>query len=225
MIYRSWKRLAAGAAVTALAACASVEAPEAPDAPEVAGFAPPPVGTEIDWRFVYAEGGSDEVTSRVVAIGEDFTLYQADTSYAPTDSFDFFVEFAGVFFVSCDNEMPTASERQAALDLWPLTAGGSMSVGGEFGGDVSIGKAATVLTGKTVTDVVWSEFSYTEAGQTYTDRAAVSPELGTVVEMRWDDGALDLVRDIRLGEAERDQPGLAKSFKATLGNCASLLES
>lgn len=219
---RAWKLVAAGAAVSVLAACASVEVPEVVEA---AGFTPPPVGTEIDWRYVYAEGGIDEVTSRVVAVGEDFTLFQADTSYAPTDSFDFFVEFAGVFFVSCDNEMPTASERQAALDLWPLTAGGSMSVGGEFGGDVSIGKAATVLTGKTVTDVVWSEFSYTEAGQTYTDRVAVSPELGTVIEMRWDDGALDLVREIRLGEADRDQPGLAKSFKATLGNCASLLES
>lgn len=218
----TWKSVAAGAAVSVLAACASVDVSEEVEA---AGFIPPPVGTEIDWRYIYAEGGSDELTTRVVAVGEDFTLYQADTSYAPMNSYDFFVEFSGVFFVTCDNEMPSDSEREAALDLWPLTAGGAMNIDGEFGGDVRIGKAASVLTGKTVTDVVWTEFSYSENGQTYTDRAAVSPELGTVVEMRWDDGSVDLVREIRLGDPDADQKGMSKSFRATLGNCASLMKS
>ncbi|MEO0467009.1 MAG: hypothetical protein AAF216_10755 [Pseudomonadota bacterium] len=219
---RSLTKTLSAAACTALLASCTTTAEAPGEAVTEAGFTPPPVGTEIDWTFVYGEGDSDESTSRVVATGQDFAIYLSDTSYGGSDPFDYYVEFSGVFFTMCDGPMPSAAEREAALALWPLAAGNSSSVSGDWGGDVIIGEQASILVGKGMSDVVWTDFSYTEDGTVFTDKSAVSLELGTVVEMRWDDGALDLVRAIRPGTAD---PGTVLVDKPkTLGNCAALIK-
>lgn len=218
MMVRAIKTLLAGGIAVGLAACASV--PAAEEETEVV-FTPPPVGTEIDWQFVY-EGGSDLVTSRVVATGPDFTVFQADTSYPAGDPFDFFVEFSGgLFYATCDGRLPPVTERMTALSHWPLDEGGTFSVSGDLGGDVEIGKPASVMVSKEAMNVVWSSFSYVEDGVTYTDRAAISTELGTVVEMRWNDGAVDLIRDVRLGDGSVDMD--ADELQQALGNCGKLI--
>lgn len=209
-------RRATGIAVLAfVGACATT-----PD-DSSSGFTPPPVGTEIDWSMTYANGAREDFTSRMVANGDDFGIYLADTELAGDEPYHYYAEFAGgVFYASCGDPMPTMSERAAVMDLWPLDTGATADVGG----GIQIGSRESVTVNDQLIDVVWSNFSYRRDGRVYTDRFAVAPEHGLVIRMRQDldDGYADgIVRELRFaGDAET---GSSVPSRERLGSCEGLL--
>lgn len=206
------KSAAGAAALALLSACATM-----PDE-TVTDFAAPLVGTEVDWMFTYANGARESFTSRVVAAGDDFAIYLANTETAGNEPYHYYAEFAGgLFYTPCDQSLPTLAGRTAALNLWPLSAGERAQVGGE----VLVGERDSVTVGGQGIDVVWSEFSYTQDDKLSTDRFAVAADFGTVVEVHSDNGYVGVVRAIRPAEGA-DGGALIREVEL-LGECASLL--
>lgn len=206
------KSATCAAALTLISACATT-----PDE-ATSGFAPPAVGTEIDWEFTYSNGARETLTSRLIATGKDFAIFLADTELAGDQPYHYYAEFVGgVFYTSCGEPMPSTAEREAALGLWPLSTGETAAVGE----GIRIGQQDRVTVNGRPADVVWSDFTYSRDGKTYTDEFAVATEIGASVSVRYDDGSVGIARAFRPGDG--NESDMIDREPERLGNCESLI--
>lgn len=111
--------------------------------------------------------------------------------------------------------------RYVAPSQRVMRAGIRYTVAAEVGEGILIGKRDRVTVNGQPADVVWSDFTYSRAGETYTDRFAVATDIGASVKVRYDDGSMGIVREFRPGNGSEN--GVLDREPGLLGNCSSLL--
>ncbi|MAP94694.1 MAG: hypothetical protein CMK07_07055 [Ponticaulis sp.] len=92
-------------------------------------YTPPAPGTALNLTFQSAEEFSEDSRGRdvVVATGEDFAIHRYEsfaglTDIVPDDVY-YYVEFTPLAYVGCDEDMPSAEDRERAATIWPLSLG------------------------------------------------------------------------------------------------------
>jgi len=181
--------------VFAALTCASLIACNA--ASESGGYVPPKVGTEFNWKYIY-ESEATKAVVKVVATGPDFAVFLEKDSTA-------FVEFSGLDFMGCDEELPTADIRAALFDAWPLTAGTEIV---STSATITIKDKSVYRLDSKNQPVVWMDYDSATAGES-DDEFAISTDLNTIVQYKWGDGSEDLLSSVRVKDVKtvEVQPG------------------
>ncbi|MEM5518239.1 hypothetical protein WNY37_14865 [Henriciella sp. AS95] len=95
------------------------------------------------WSSSY-EGAQSSYRARVIAVGEDFVLFEPAGGEVWTEEEEdqsaasSFAEFSGLFVRFCDETMPSAEDRAALAAMWPLKPGDTAAVAGERPGKVTV---------------------------------------------------------------------------------------
>jgi len=106
----------------------------APDQPVSLG-----PGSIVFWTSAQ-DGNADRFRETLLIEGEDFAIYQTESDWAAGDETDYFVLFSGIYYNTCDLEMPNAEERAALAALWPLTEGDTAEIATDQGASVKLVK-------------------------------------------------------------------------------------
>lgn len=195
-------------AVWGLTACAETQ--------DANTYSAPPVGTEFNWEYAF----DDDITKalvQVVATGPDFAVFLEKDSTA-------FVEFSGLDFVGCDEDMPSAEIRAALKAAWPLKPG---TVIPSHAATLTIEEASEYRLGSDNEPVMWVNYDYTEDG-TKDDEFAVSTRLNSVVRHKWGEDGDDRLKSVTEKEVAtiEVQPGhvmLAGLNDVLVTGCMNLL--
>lgn len=160
-------------------------------------YSAPPVGTEFNWEYAF-ESDLTEAVVKVVATGPDFAVFLEDENTA-------FVEFSGLDFVGCDDDMPSAEIRAALKAAWPLKPGAVIP---SHSATLTIEEASEYRLGSDNEPVMWVNYDYTENG-TKDDEYAVSTRLNSVVRYKWGEGGDDRLNSVTQKEVAtvEVQPG------------------
>lgn len=173
-------------------------------------------GSTIYWTSAY-EGGTDKFQERFIYAGEDFDLYRTD---GDGDASDYFALFSGIYFTTCDTEMPTADERAQLAALWPLIEGASVEISTGDGAKYEVGAPApTFLMGETrAAHVIEGTYFGEDASR---ETLTILEDLPFTVGIQWEDGGKDTVTLITQPDA------VASTMVDTdlIGNCASLMNT
>jgi hypothetical protein len=182
-------------------------------------YHPPPPGTLLTWSYNF-DGDSFTRLSEIVAIGEDFVIYQTDIRYTARNSSQFVVEFSGVHAQTCNQPLPADEDRLALSSLWPLVPGASVSVkGGASPSQYLVQERASV------TFPAFAQFESEamriqgQVGEAEV-QLIVSDEHSIPISMVWSEG--NVGRVIEMIEPN-GQPGEAVDL-SSLGYCAGLLQ-
>jgi len=176
-------------------------------------------GSSIFWTSAH-DGGSDKFRETVIAQGDDFEIYRNDGEWSDGGVADHFALFSGIYFASCDTEMPTAEERAEIAGLWPLTSGASVELSNGNGARFEIGVSQEFfMMGKTwEAHTITGEYSGDEPSA---EELIVLDEFPLTVAVYWEDGTKDTATLVT-------KPTSVASTQIDtdlIGNCASLLNN
>lgn len=176
-------------------------------------------GSSIFWTSAY-DGGSDNFRETVIAQGDDFEIYRNDGDWSDGGVADHFALFSGIYFASCDTEMPSAEERTEIAGLWPLTSGASVELSNGNGTRFEIGVSQEFfMMGKTwAAHTITGTYSGDEPSE---EALIVLDEFPLTVAVHWEDGTKDTATLVT------KPTSVASTLIDTdlIGNCASLLNN
>lgn len=176
-------------------------------------------GSYVFWVSNY-DGGTDRFEEKLVYANGDLGIYQNLYDGVEPSPSEHFALFSGIYFVTCESEMPTPAEQEAIAGLRPFAPGKTATIATEDGAEIVVGEAAeTFLMGRD-----WPahivELSYpNEDGETSTETITVLNDFPLTVGIDWDDGTKDTAMLVTRSKENRAfvyDPDL-------IGNCASLL--
>ena len=174
-------------------------------------------GSVVYWTSVY-DGGSDEYREALLAEGEDFALYQMVSEWAEGGAGDYFALFSGIYYAPCEDEMPSAEEREAIAGLYPLSPGAKVAIGGDQGPTFTIGEATEFfLMGR---PRAAHKIDVTYAGDDPSEESiTVLDDMPLTVAIQWSDGARDSASLVTSPKSVASTP----VDTDLIGNCASLM--
>ncbi|GAB5458446.1 MAG: hypothetical protein Hens3KO_14760 [Henriciella sp.] len=176
-------------------------------------------GSNIYWLNGY-EGGYDQSREQLIALGDDFAIYKTISEYLTGDVSDYFALFSGIDYRTCDGDMPTADERRALSDLWPLTEGGSAQI--------SLPELATIEVGAATEFYLMDKrlpahnvtIDYSDNENTQDEALIVLDQIPVTVAIRWSETEKDTATLITGPKPEFT----ADLSEETIGSCAGLLK-
>ncbi len=176
-------------------------------------------GSDLYWTSAY-DGGSDRFKERMIAENGDVQIYQTDNEFAEGAPSDYFALFSGIYYATCDLDMPTAEERTALERLWPLTPGSVVEIKSGDGAKIEVGEPTEYfLMGKrrpahTVTGKYYGEEESSET-------LIVLDDVKLTVSINWQDDGKDSVTLVTKPDA------VASTYSNTdlIGTCADLLNT
>lgn len=176
-------------------------------------------GSEIFWTSAY-DGGSDNFYERLVAEQDDVQIFQSVSEWAAGDESDYFVLFSGIYYTGCDGEMPTAEERAAVANMWPLTPGSSVEIKTGDGAKFEIGEPTDFYLmgrGRPAHKVTGTYYGEEET----TEEFVVLNDVKLTVAIAWEEGGRDSATLVTKPDA------VASTFANTdlIGTCADLLNT
>lgn len=176
-------------------------------------------GSHIYWASVY-DGGSDNYRETLLVEGEDFALYQMVSDWAQGDTNDYFALFSGIYYAPCEDDMPTAQEREAIAGLYPLNPGDKVEIVSNGGASFTVGEATEFfLMGR---PRAAHQIDVVHAGDDPSEEAiVVLDDTPLTVAIQWDESARDLARLVTSPKSvasTRVDPDL-------IGSCASLMNN
>lgn len=176
-------------------------------------------GSELYWTSAY-EGSSDRFKEQLIAENGDVQIFRTDNEYSEGEPSDYFALFSGIYYTTCDLDMPTAEERAAVKALWPLTSGGVAEIKTGDGAKIEIGAPTEYyLMGRSrpahfVTGTYYGEEESSET-------LIVLDDVKLTVSIKWQDEGKDSAMLVT-------KPNAVASTMANtdlIGNCADLLNT
>ncbi len=151
-------------------------------------YAPPKVGTVLEYT-AYAAGEPDlNLKQVVVESGSDYALYAnvSETGKPPAEE-DFFLEFSGVYWQVCGDVMPSASERQSLQTLWPIQQGNSTILSGTDLAGKPIPVDVSVVSTKISEDIGFGALPAFDVKTTFDvpETTTFIPELSVASRIEW----------------------------------------
>ena len=176
-------------------------------------------GSEIFWTSAY-DGGSDKFYERLVVDQGDVQIFKTVNDYPAGDEGDYFVLFSGIYYTGCDSEMPTAEERTAVANLWPLTSGSTVEIKTGDGVKIEVGEQTEFfLMGRNrpahkVTATYYGDEETSE-------ELIILDDVKLTVGIAWQEGGIDSAMLVTKPDA------VASTFANTdlIGTCGDLLNT
>ena len=176
-------------------------------------------GSELYWTSAY-DGGSDRYKEQLIAENGDAHIFRTDTEYSEGEPSDYFALFSGIYYSTCDLEMPTAAERDALKALWPLTSGSVVELQSGDGAKIEIGAPTEYyLMGQSRPAHIVTGTYYGEEESTET--LVVLDDVQLTVSIEWQEDGKDSAMLVTKPDA------VASTMANTdlIGNCADLLNT
>lgn len=176
-------------------------------------------GSTVYWTSAH-DGNVDRFRETLVFQGEDFVLFKTNGDWGAGDETDYFALFSGIYYNTCDLEMPTTEERAALAALWPLTEGNKLEITTDQGTAFEVGAPIDYyLMGKahsahTITVAYKGE---EPSGETI----IVLDDLPVTVAVDWEEGGRDSVTLVTKPKSVASTP----VDTDLIGTCASLLNN
>lgn len=101
-------------------------------------------GSVIYWASLY-DGNSDRYHEELMVDLGDAHIYASDEAYRNGDASDYHALFSGIYFATCDTQMPTPAERAALAALWPLSEGARIEITSGGGASFTVGAPTTAF--------------------------------------------------------------------------------
>lgn len=165
-----------------------------------------------------SDGSTDRFQERLIAEKDDAQIYQTISDWQAEDASDYFALFSGIHFVSCDEGMPTAEERDKVAGLWPLTEGAVVELTSGDGATFEVKEPLDFfLMGKTYpAHIVSGKYGGDEPSE---EDLVILDEAPLTVRIDWEDGGRDTATLVTR------PPAVASPLEDldSIGNCASLL--
>lgn len=185
-------------------------------------YTPPAIGTELNWRYEY-EGEVELAKTEVIATGPDFAIHQ-DIDSTGEGYENYFVEFSGIDFKGCVDDMMSRQDRQALAAAWPLKAGTVLEFGEHT---LSIADAPPYKLGGAEIPVFSIEIDYKDPDSP-NDTFLFSKNLMTVVGNTWGAGGKDRAYSVQHNDVQTIEIKSGYSIKmgfdvTKLESCADLL--
>ena len=160
-------------------------------------YTPPKVGTVFSWQYLF-EDSVDDAEVEVVATGPDFAVFLENDATA-------FVEFSGLEFAGCEDDMPTRETRSDLNKAWPLAPGTELKTDSAT---ITIDEESVTRLGSKNEPVVWVSYAYNESDEA-DDAFAVSTNIGAIVHYKWGSGGEDQLVSVAENDVEtvEVQPG------------------
>lgn len=186
----------------------------APDQPVSLG-----PGSVVFWTSAQ-DGNADRFRETLLIEGEDFAIYQTESDWAAGDETDYFALFSGIYYNTCDLEMPNAEERDALAALWPLTEGDTAEIATDQGASVEIGEASEFfLMGKRHAA---HQISISYLGEEASEETVfVLDDVPMTVAVHWEGGGRDSATLVTRPKSVASTP----VDTDLIGTCASLLNN
>jgi hypothetical protein len=176
-------------------------------------------GSDLYWTSAY-EGGSDRFKERLIAENGDVQIFRTDNEFSEGAPSDYFALFSGIYYATCDLEMPTAEERAALEGLWPLTPGNQVEIKSGDGAKIEVGEPTEFfLMGKSrpAHIVTGKYFGEEESSETL----IVLNDVRLTVGINWQDDGKDSVTLV----TKPDAVASTNANTDLIGNCADLLKT
>lgn len=174
-------------------------------------------GSSIYWTSA-SDGNADRFRDTLLVQGEDFALFKTESDWGAGDETDYYALFSGIYYNTCDLEMPTDEERAALAGLWPLTEGNKVEITSDTGATFEVGSQAEFfLMGKmrAAHQVQGAYFGDDPSEETI----YVLDDLPLTVAVHWPEGGRDSVTLVTKPKSVASTP----VDTDLIGTCASLL--
>lgn len=176
-------------------------------------------GSSVYWTSAH-DGNADRFRETLLAQGEDFALFKTESEWAAGDEADYFALFSGIYYNTCDLEMPTAEERAALAGLWPLTEGGAVELSSDQGAIVEVGSQTEYYLMGQMRDAHSISLAYL-GDDPSEETIFVLDALPLTVAIHWQDGSQDSATLVTRPRSVASTP----VDTDLIGNCASLLNN
>lgn len=174
---------------------------EAPTAHQ--SYRPLPNNIMLVWDADDVEGQPQKLTQIVVGSGESATVFWSKNDIADMRAENFFVEYQGIYWVSCDVPAPSAEDLAALKAVWPLKVGNSADLNVPDGSTFAVSKVSISAEEKDfipdIGEMDVFQIDTTLAGGDV-DRAYFSPALSTSTQINWSTGGEERLIAIRRAE-------------------------
>ena len=176
-------------------------------------------GSAVYWTSAY-DGGNDQFHETLLVQGDDFAIFRSENEWSEGEVGDHFALFSGIYFITCDMEMPTKAERTALSEMWPLTEGATI--------DLSSGDAVAYVVGAPTEYFLMGKWhaAHTLSGTYQGDEPSeetliVLDDMPLTVGLHWEDGSRDAAMLVTQPKSVASTP----VDTDLIGNCASLLNN
>lgn len=175
-------------------------------------------GSHAFWATTYGSS-VDRYSEKILKTGDGYELFELHEDYKSGGPSDYYALFSGIYYASCDEDMPTADERDALKALFPLMPDKSVQIGtSESGTKISVqAPAEYFLMGKTWdAHTVKIEYTGEEPSE---EVVTVLNDMPLTVRIDWDEDSKDTLLLMT-----KPKPDATPELDTDLiGNCASLL--
>ncbi|MEL7041873.1 MAG: hypothetical protein AAGL90_10130 [Pseudomonadota bacterium] len=186
-------------------------------APE--GPVPMGPGSSIFWTSAF-DGNTDNFRETLLVQGDDFAIFQSEADWSEGDATDYFALFSGIYFNTCNLEMPTSEERQALAALWPLTEGATVEIATDEGATFSVGQSTEFYLMGEPRAAHSIDIAY-KGEEPSEETILVLDDMPLTVSVNWDDGSRDSVTLVTRPKVDP----LPELNTDLIGTCAALLDA
>ena len=152
--------------------------------------------------------------------GDDFAIFRTDSDWSEGGVTDHFALFSGIYYNTCDLEMPTMDERQAMAGLWPLSEGTKVDISTGDGASIEVGSAAELFLMGKPRSAHSVKISY-RGDDPSEESIIVLDEVPLTAAIFWEDGTRDTTTLVTRPTSVASTPVDID----LIGNCASLLNN
>jgi len=179
------------------------------------------VGSSLYWASVFEGSSADGFREKVLRVASDAELFRSGEEDDFLDESSFFALFSGILFRSCDQDMPTAEERDALAGLWPLTEGDEVSITSDGGATVIIGAPTQyfLMGAERAAHHVEIKYDTSTEEENFDEKLIVLDDLKLTVQIDWDDTSIDKVM---LVTRAKEQEPLSPEALTLLDQCTPL---
>lgn len=208
-----------------LSGCASTGGDAVADEPVDLSYGGLMPGSIVNW--IEVGGGFDSAYMNIaVARGPDYTIFfdpeWAEYAMEGEDvSAAYGVEFSGAVYFTCDEDMPSAADREAMASLKDMEKG-DVVVLPDLGLQIDVGKESqSNING--LGDITLRDYNihWNEEEGAETEYVSVAEEFDFTVKVTWSEGPPSVVAGVSLTEAAKP---LSLRHASSLGTCATLIE-
>ena len=166
------------------------------------------------------DGTADQYQEKLIAKGDDFAIYHNISEWNDGEPSDYFALFDGIYYQTCDLDMPTDEERAALTALRPFEPGAQVEITSGDDARVTVGEAKDFFLMGRNWPAHEMSLSYKNEDGDSEETITVLDDLPLTVAIKWDENSQDTAMLVTRAKAELT-PEINQDL---IGNCASLLK-
>lgn len=176
-------------------------------------------GSQVFWINNY-DGGLDHFQEKLVGQAGDVGVYKNVYDGVEESPSEYFALFSGIYYITCDDEMPSQDEQDAMAALRPFEAGKTLVVASGNDAEIVIVEPTEFFLMGRSWPAHTLQLTYGNDDERSTETISVLDDYPLTVQIDWEDNSKDtamlVTRSKDMAQIDADED--------LIGNCAGLLK-